>query len=53
MKLSAQEAIDKLKALKQTCSRLQVPFCLLWHNESFSERNEWKGWKEVVAEVMR
>ena len=53
MKLSAQEAIDKLKELKQTCERLQVPFCLLWHNESFSECNEWKGWKEVVAEVMR
>ena len=53
MKLSAQEAIEKLKALKHTCSRLQVPFCLLWHNESFSECNEWKGWKEVVAEVMR
>ncbi len=53
MKLSAQEAIDKLKELRQTCSRLQVPFCLLWHNESFSECNEWKGWKEVVAEVMR
>ncbi len=53
MKLSAQEAIDKLKALKHTCSRLQVPFCLLWHNESFSECNEWKGWKDVVAEVMR
>ena len=53
MKLSVQEAIEKLKELKQTCSRLQVPFCLLWHNESFSECNEWKGWKEVVAEVMR
>ena len=53
MKLSAQEAIDKLKELRQTCSRLQVPFCLLWHNESFSECNEWKGWKEVVAKVMR
>jgi hypothetical protein len=53
MKLSAQEAIDKLKELKQTCERLHVPFCLLWHNESFSECNEWKGWKEVVAEVMR
>jgi hypothetical protein len=53
MKLSAHEAIDKLKELKQTCERLNVPFCLLWHNESFSECNEWKGWKEVVAEVMR
>ena len=53
MNLSAQEATDKLKELKHTCSRLQVPFCLLWHNESFSECNEWKGWKEVVAEVMR
>ena len=52
MKLSAQEAIEKLKELKHTCERLQVPFCLLWHNESFSECNEWKGWKEVVAEVM-
>ncbi len=52
MKLSAQDAIDKLKELKHTCSRLQVPFCLLWHNESFSECNEWKGWKEVVTEVM-
>jgi hypothetical protein len=52
MNLTAQDAIDKLKELKHTCSRLQVPFCLLWHNESFSECNEWKGWKEVVAEVM-
>ncbi len=53
MKLSAQEAIDKLKELKNTCARLQVPFCLLWHNESFSECNEWQGWKEVVDKVMR
>ena len=53
MKLSAEEAVVKLKELKHTCERLQVPFCLLWHNESFSECNEWKGWKEVVAEVMR
>lgn len=53
MQLSAQEAIDKLNELKQTCERLNVPFCVLWHNESFSECNEWKGWKEVVAEVMR
>ena len=53
IKLSAEEAVVKLKELKHTCERLQVPFCLLWHNESFSECNEWKGWKEVVAEVMR
>ena len=53
MKLSAEEAVVKLKELKHTCERLHVPFCLLWHNESFSECNEWKGWKEVVAEVMR
>jgi len=53
MKLSAEEAVVRLKELKHTCERLQVPFCLLWHNESFSECNEWKGWKEVVAEVMR
>ncbi len=53
MNLTAQEAIEKLKALKHTCSRLQVPFCLLWHNESFSECNEWKGWKEVIERVMR
>jgi hypothetical protein len=53
MHLSAEEAVEKLKEIKQTCERLQVPFCLLWHNESFSECNEWKGWKEVVAEVMR
>ncbi len=52
MKLSAEEAVVKLKELKHTCERLQVPFCLLWHNESFSECNEWNGWKEVVAEVM-
>ena len=52
MKLSAEEAVIKLKELKHTCESLQVPFCLLWHNESFSECNEWKGWKEVVAEVM-
>lgn len=53
MHLSAEEAVQKLKELKNTCERLQVPFCLLWHNESFSECNEWIGWKEVVAEVMR
>lgn len=53
MKLSSEEAVAKLKELKHTCERLQVPFCLLWHNESFSECHEWKGWKEVVAEVMR
>lgn len=53
MHLSADEAVQKLKELKQTCERLNVPFCVLWHNESFSECNEWKGWKEVIERVMR
>ena len=53
MHLSSEEAVQKLKELKQTCERLHVPFCVLWHNESFSECNEWKGWKEVLERVMR
>ena len=53
MHLSSEEAVQKLKKLKHTCERLQIPFCILWHNESFSECNEWKGWKDVIDRVMR
>lgn len=47
LKLSPQEAISQIKNLIDEVRSVDGYFISLWHNESLSNRYDWKGWKEV------
>lgn len=51
MRLSPQQAQEKLKALQTYCQEQQLRFCTLWHNSSFSDLHGWAGWKEVYLSL--
>lgn len=46
-------ALEKIQQLMKTVSECGGDFTGLWHNSSFTERNEWKGWKEIFETVAR
>jgi len=43
--LRAQQLVDEVKAVKGT-------FVTLWHNQSVSDRDEWKGWRKVYESIV-
>ncbi|MDD2288208.1 MAG: polysaccharide deacetylase family protein, partial [Bacteroidales bacterium] len=47
LKLSPQEAKSQIKNLIDEVRSVDGYFISLWHNESLSNRYDWKGWKEV------
>ncbi len=47
MKLSPEEALSKLKDLWNNALPTGGNFVTVWHNHSLSDREEWKGWREV------
>lgn len=47
MGLTTEKAIQKTAVIKELCKKYQTPFCFIYHNESLSNKGEWKGWKEV------
>ncbi len=52
MKLNPQDALRMVKPVIQEIKNVNGDFILLWHNESLSERQEWKGWKDVYEEIV-
>lgn len=47
-----EEALIQLASLIQNIKNVDGLFVSLWHNESLSERMEWKGWKRVYTEML-
>ncbi len=47
MKLTPAEALAKLNDLWAKATPTGGNFITLWHNHSLSERDEWKGWRDV------
>lgn len=47
MQLSAEEAAEKGNILKENCRKAGAPFCFIFHNESLSEDQQWRGWRKV------
>jgi hypothetical protein len=45
--LSPDEAIELCTQLKSVIEKTDGHFCILWHNETLSERGIWKGWRRV------
>jgi len=39
--------------LLKEVKRVNGTFCILWHNESISDKKPWEGWKDVYEEIIK
>ena len=47
LKVEVEEALALIKPLIDEVRLLNGTFVSLWHNESLSDEDEWKGWRKV------
>lgn len=52
-KFTPEEALAKIKALIQKVKAVKGTFVSVWHNESLSDKDIWKGWKTVYEEMLK
>ena len=48
---SVEDALESLKLIVENVKKIQGTFVSLWHNESLSNKFEWKGWQLVFQEI--
>jgi hypothetical protein len=46
-RLTAEESLERIKHMMKAVKEVEGPCIGLWHNSSFTEQGEWKGWREV------
>ena len=46
------EAFEHIKHLMSNVKKVNGTFTSLWHNESFSDTNEWKGWAGLYEKML-
>lgn len=46
-------ALDRIMQLMKSVQECGGDFTGLWHNSSFTEKGEWKGWREIFETVAR
>ncbi|MCU0432880.1 MAG: polysaccharide deacetylase family protein [Bacteroidia bacterium] len=51
MKLTPDEATDRVKQLADAVKAVNGEFMILWHNETLSDEWQWKGWKKVYEVI--
>ena len=52
MGLSPADAIVQIRHLVDQVKKVNGTFFSLWHNESLSEQQRWKGWRRVYEEML-
>ena len=52
LKLSPKGALQVIRQLSSNVREVEGVLVLLWHNESVSDRWQWKGWKVFYQEVL-
>lgn len=52
LKLTPEQAKQKIQDLIQECKAVGGCFVSLWHNSSFSEPDGWAGWKAVYSHLL-
>jgi hypothetical protein len=52
LKLSPNEAIEKVTTMAGLVKKYGGTFSTLWHNSSFSALHGWSGWKKVYEEII-
>lgn len=52
MGLSPDRAIEKIKELVDSVKSVRGTYVSIWHNDTFSDQGEWKGWEKVYKEML-
>jgi len=52
-KLSPEDALIKIKEIMQKVKAVKGTFVSVWHNESLSDKDIWKGWQNVYEEMLK
>lgn len=50
-RMENEQALEKIRALMQTVYHFGGTFIGIWHNSSFTEEKEWKGWRNIFETV--
>jgi hypothetical protein len=53
IRLTPDEAIEKIKDIVSKIKSVNGTFVSLWHNESLSEKKHWKDWRRVYEEMIK
>ncbi len=53
LNLMPDEAISRIQQLMKGVKDVNGTFVSLWHNNSFCEEKEWKGWRRVYEETIK
>jgi hypothetical protein len=51
LKLTPEVAVKQLRKMRAFNEENNLPFILLWHNETQSNSHGWKGWNHVLNDV--
>jgi hypothetical protein len=53
MHMQPSEATQKISEIIEEVRAVNGTFISIWHNDTFSDTGEWKGWVEVYNELIR
>ncbi len=53
LQLTPEEASKKLQKIIEEIKEVQGLFISIWHNNSLSDTNDWKGWRIVYEEMVK
>jgi len=53
MKVSPEEAMNKIKPLIDEVKKVDGVFMSLWHNDTLNDRKIWTGWKSVFEKMVQ
>ncbi len=53
MKLTAKQSLGKIRDLKNEVKAVNGVFITVFHNESLSNYQRWKGWKRVYSSMLK
>lgn len=51
--MTSEKALEYIKPLINQVKETKGTFISLWHNESFSNKFEWRGWRNVFIEMQQ
>ncbi len=52
LRLSRENSLNAIRRTVATIRSVNGEFVSLWHNESLSDTDRWKGWREVYEEML-
>lgn len=51
-KLTPEESLEQIRQLIDEVKAVDGKFIGIWHNQNLSEKNEWKGWRQVLERAI-